>query len=236
MLKAAEFAGTSIALKQAALSNAADLYIHAGKLQKANGLYVESIGLSAADLHSISGLGWIALVHDNNDSLASKIFKFVQSKSLVPDPLFKLSQVAEASGDSSLQIQYAREFEARATDSLYGNMYNKYLIELYTGILREPAKAELIAKNELSGRATPQTYAWYIWALFVNNKKEEAYSTFEKYVSGKPLEGLELYYIGKLMQGLKKGYNAGQFFEAAYENKYDLSPSKVKDLEEALKK
>jgi hypothetical protein len=117
---------------------------------------------------------------------------------------------------------------------MYGNMYNKYLIELYTGILKEPAKAELIAAKELTNRSTPQTYAWYVWSLFCNNKKDDAYINFEKYVSEKPLEGLELYYMGKMMLGLNKGYNAKGFFRAAYQNKYDLSPGKVKDLEKNL--
>ena len=33
------------------------------------------------------------------------------------------------------------------------------------------------------------------------------------------------------MQGLKKGYNAQQFFKEADKNKYDLSPAMIKDLE-----
>lgn len=234
MLSAAKYAGTIVAIKQPALSNAADLSIHAGRLQQAYDLYVSSVRLSAADLHSILGIGWIALVHDKNDSLAEKIFQFVQSKTKLPDPLFKLMQVAEFRNDSIPEKKYADEFVSMVTDSLHGNMYNKYLIELYTGILNEPAKAESLARKELQNRATPQTYAWYVWSLFANNKKEEAYNNYEKFVSGKPLEGLELYWMGKLMQGLNKGYNAQQFFKAAEKNRYDLSPDKVKDLEKDL--
>jgi hypothetical protein len=37
------------------------------------------------------------------------------------------------------------------------------------------------------------------------------------------------------MKGLGKGYNAQQFFKAAEKNKYDLSPSMMKDLEDNLK-
>jgi hypothetical protein len=108
------------------------------------------------------------------------------------------------------------------------------VIEIYTGILNQPAKAEELAKNELNNRATPQAYAWYAYTLFENNKKDEAYKVFEQYVSGKPLEGLELYYMGKMMKGLDKGYNADAFFKAADKNKYDLSPDMAKDLEANL--
>ena len=232
--KAIVLAGNDIALRQAAISNTADLYLHNSHPQKAYELYIESIRLNSADLHSIMGIGWIALVHDKNTSLASRIFSFVNSRTKSPDPLFKLIQAADAAGDSSLGNRYARQFEALVTNGSYGNMYNKYLIELYTGILNEPAKAEVIAKRELLNRATPQTNAWYVWTLFFNNKKEEAYTEYKNKVSGKPLEGLELYWMGKMMQGLDKGYNAQQFFKAAWKNRYDLSPGKTNDMEVAF--
>jgi hypothetical protein len=230
MLKAVENAGENKQLKLAALSNVGDLYIHAGKLDKAYDCFVECLKSNAADMHSITGIGWIALVKDKNDSLAEKIFQFVATKTKSPDPLFKLIAVAEQREDSLLQLKYARAFEQKATDSLYGNMYNKYLIQLYTGILHSTAKAAEIAKGELTNRSTPQTYAWYVWSLFCNNKKDEAYTVYQKYVSGKPLEALELYWMGKLMQSLNKGYNAKQYFTEAAKNKYDLNPVVIKDL------
>jgi hypothetical protein len=106
-------------------------------------------------------------------------------------------QLADARGDSSAQKKYAIEFEAIVTQSYYGNMYNKYLIELYTGILNDPAKAEAIAAKELLNRSTPQTYAWYVWALCYNNKLAEAEKAYREHVSGQPLEGLELYWMGR---------------------------------------
>ena len=105
---------------------------------------------------------------------------------------------------------------------------------LFRSILHEPAKAALTAQKELLNRNTPQTAAWYVWALCCNNKPTEAYKIFQLHVSKKPLEGLELYWMGKLMQGLKKGYNAKQFFTEAAKNKYDLSPLMIADLEKEL--
>jgi hypothetical protein len=234
MQRAAEQAAGSVSLQQAALSNEADLNLHNGNLQRANELYVQSIRLSATDLHSIMALGWIALVHDKNDSLAEKIFRFVRSKTKAPDAIFKLTQLADSRGDSTMQKKYAGEFVDIATAPVYGNMYNKYLLELYTGILHEPAKAEAMAARELLNRTTPQTYAWYVWALYNNNKTAEAEKVYQQHVSGKPLEGLELYWMGKYMQAQKKGYNAQQFFKAANKNKYDLSPGMVRYLEKEL--
>ena len=139
--------------------------------------------------------------------------------------------MADSRGDTLLQKKYAEDFVRQASDTLYGNMYNKYLIEMYTGILKNPVKAEYLAKKELENRSTPQTRAWYAWTLFSNNKKEVAMDQFQRNISGKPLEGFELYWMGKLMQGMNKTYNAHAFFEAAYTNKYDLAPGIRHDLE-----
>src|SRR5258708_27018876 len=116
------------------------------------------------------GLGWIALLNDRNDKTADTILRFVHSKNPLPDALFKLEQMAEQRGDSGLQLRYARDFAGEATRPVYGGMYNKYLIQLLTGILHDPAAAEAIAKEELNNRSTPQTYAWYVWTLFSHHK------------------------------------------------------------------
>jgi hypothetical protein len=223
MVRAARLAGNNNYLKGVALANAGDLYIHAEDLPDARDAYVQCIGLNSADFHSLMGLGWIALVHDRDDSLAERIFRFVQSKTHLPDPLFKLSQTAGA-----------RAFEQQATDARYGRMYNKYLIQLYTGILHNPALAESLAKEELNNRATPQTYAWYAWSLFANDKKDQAYKVYMKYVSGKPLEALELYWMGRLMEGLNKNYNAREFYKAACQTRYDLDPADAKYIRERV--
>lgn len=235
MEAAVRCAGDDVRLQQAALSNTADLYLHNAEPQKAYEHYLRSIRLSSADLHSIIGLGWISLVHDGNDSLAEKIFRFVQLHTQSPDVLYKLIQVMDKRGDTLSQKKYAGDFVHQVTQPAYGNMYNKYLIELYTGILQQPTSAENIAVRELQNRTTAQTAAWYAWTLYKNGKTAEAMQYYEQHISGKPLEGLELYWMGKMMQGVNKAYNARQYFKAAYKNRYDLCPYMIKDLEANLK-
>ena len=235
MATAAELAGTSKGLKQVAISNEADLYMHAADVKNANQLYMQSIRIDASDLHSIMGMGWIALVHDKNDSLAEKIFRFVQTKTQSPEILLKMAQVEEQRGDSIAEKKYVDQFISIVSDSVYGNMYNKYVIDLYTGFLHEPSKAVTVAEREMTNRMTPQTYSWYVWSLYKNGQKDKALELYDKNVSGKPLEGLELYYMGLMMKEMNKGYNAEQYFKAAYKNRYDLSPAKQKNLEDLMK-
>jgi hypothetical protein len=114
-------------------------------------------------------------------------------------------------------------------------MYNKYLVYLYTSVVDRPDLAESLALTELDNRATPQTYAWYSYSLLCNHKPVEAKDVYDKHVSGKPLEAQELYYMGKLMQALKKGYTAGEYFKEANKNRFDLFPAVNKDLSNQLK-
>lgn len=234
MMKAAEWSGNAVKLKQAAWSNAADLYFHEGKMEQANELYTKSIRLDVSDYHSLIGMGKIALLHDDSAALAKKIFGFVQQKTKGPEALFYLGWVAEKMKDSIAYLNYAKQFQATVTDSVYGDMYNKYLIQLYTGILHQPAKALTLAEKELKNRATPQTYSWYAWSLHKNGDDKKAMEVFKQYVSGKPLEALELFWIGKLMHANGKNYNANEFFKAAAKNKYDLSPAQIEELNAGL--
>ncbi|MEO6488645.1 MAG: hypothetical protein ABIO04_01795 [Ferruginibacter sp.] len=234
MKKAGSLAGNSTSLKQAALSNTADLYLHSADAANANEFYMESLKLDASDLHSLMGIGWIALTHDKKDSTAQRIFNFIQQKSASPEILLKLSYIAEQRADSIAEKKYAEEFVNIVSLPVYGNMYNKYLVDLYTGFLNKPSLAVAIAEREILNRPTPQTYSWYVYSLFKNGEKAKAIILYDKYVSGKPLEGLELYYMGKMMEASDKGYNSKQYFKACYKNRYDLSPSKQRYLEQVV--
>jgi hypothetical protein len=199
-------------------------------MKKAAGLYMQNLKANPSDHHSLMGLGRIALLNDNDPANAEKIFSFIGKQNHLPDALYNLVWVAEQKGDSMLQKKYAGAFVEKATGPVYGGMYNKYLVELYTGILNSPEKALLIAEKEIANRGTPQTYAWLVWVLHKAKQDNKAWELYKALVSGKPLEALELYWMGKMMKDLNKNYNAGEFFKAADKNRFDLSPLKQKDL------
>ena len=233
MLKAAALVPSNPYLKQAALSNAADLYVHDAELEKAAALYKECLSINPADFHSLMGLGWLALVGDANDSLAVRCFLFAADHLRSPDPYFKLARATEHR-NPLMAKKYAREFADKASQSMYGDMYNKYLIELYCGILHTPEKALPLAKREIEVRPTAQAYAALAWTLYSNGLSTKAIQTYEGFVSGKGLEGLELYWMGKMMKGRGKGFNAVRFFKAAHKNRFDLSPAMQRDLDAQL--
>jgi tetratricopeptide (TPR) repeat protein len=217
-------------LKALALSNEGDLLLHTGRFPEAAQNLKKALRLNPADLHTLLAIGWIALVHDEDTSLADRIFHFAAGHNELPDPWFKLYQMGQWRKDTARELYFARKFAARASASEYGGMYNKYLIELYCGILHHPEKAEDIAREELKNRATPQTFAWYAFALLCNHKQAQAYQVVEKNVSGKPLEAIELFYCGKVLKAAGKGYDANAYFDAALKNRADLSPAMIAEI------
>ena len=235
MLAASNLSENNEGLKNIALSNTADLYLHASLVAKAYATYLTCIKGDVTDLHSMMGIGRIALLNDEKDSLAEKIFQFVASKTSSPDPLYQLISVAEQRQNKQLLFVYASNFEKRVSAPIYGNMYNKYLIYLYTGILNNPAKAKAIALKELKNRNTPQTNAWLAFALLANGQNEEALALYKNNIAGKPLEALEQFYMGKLMLANKQQYNAQQFFKEAAKNSFDLSPAINNELRKLIK-
>lgn len=224
--KAITWSGTSQYLKQTAQSNMADLYFHEGELQKAYDLYFANLQENASDFHSLQGIGRIALMHDKAFTAAEKIFRFIGSQNKLPDAYYNFIWLAEQKGDKAGQQAAALLFAAKATDTLLGGMYHKYLIEQYTGILNKPAIALAMAEKEMLNRATPQTYAWLAWCLHKAGQDARAMDIYKKGVSGKPLEALELYWMGVMMKEMGKSYNAEAFFKAAAKNTFDLSPEK----------
>ncbi len=233
MMIAASIAQSPV-LKQVALSNAGDLYLHNGDCKKAYSAYLDCLKMNCSDFHSLGKIAMIALLHDKNIDLAKRMIDLILANNSSPEYILLKEQIAESEAAQSSQVKLSKKFESETANLPYGLMYSKYLIDLYTGVLAEPSKAVALARKEISNRATPQTYCWYAWALLSHGDTAKAYQVYQSFVSKKPLEALELYYMGRLMKSLNKSYNAQQFFTAAYKNRYDLSPEKIAYLKKNL--
>ena len=234
MQEAADLSFGNVYLKQAALSNLADLQMHIGAFEAAANNYKTSYEIDHSDLHSLKGMALVAAFHDKNYALAETVLKYIADKTCSPDVYFNLSQLYQLTGNKKLEKEYATQFAEIASQPVYGNMYNKYLIQLYDGVLNNPKAMLEVANNEIKNRNTPQTNSWYAWALYQNNQAALAMQVYKKHVSEQPLEGLELYYMGKLMKAENKSINANAFFKAAYKNRFELAPNYKSDLEKLV--
>lgn len=230
MQKSAEMSNGNITIEQIAISNLADLYMHEGDFENASVFYKKSLALDASDYHSIKNLGMIALYQDKNPKMALKILNFIAQKTKSPDVFLDYMHLAQETNNAKAEQKFAQLFVKKASHPVYGNMYNKYLIEIYEGILNNPIKMLEIAEAEIKNRNTAQTKTWLAYALYKNNKKTEAMAVYKNNIAEMPLEGLELYYVAKMMTSENKKYNAKKYFEAAYNNRFELEPKKRNEL------
>ncbi|PZP42972.1 MAG: hypothetical protein DI598_16280 [Pseudopedobacter saltans] len=235
MEQAVSLAGKSPILQNLSWSMLGDLQVHQGDLEDAANSLKQAIRVNPGDMHSILQLGWIALMQNKDTAIVNKLFQIAINRNHLPDPYYKLYQMAQWEHNSTNAKKYAQQFEQKAALPAYESMYSKYLIELYATILNQPQRAEEMAFAELKNRATPETYAWYAYSLLCNHQKEKVYQIFQQYVAGKPIEGIELYYIGKVLKSVNHGLDAEKCFEAAMQNKYDLSPYMIEDMEKMKK-
>lgn len=234
MQQAVALAGKNPYLQNLAWSMLGDLAVHQKKLATAANDLKQAIRFNPGDMHSLLQLGWVALVQDNDTANANALFNLAVSRNKLPDPYYKMYQMAQWQHDENKIIYYANRFVKEASLPEYELMYDKYLIELYATVLNRPQNAVDVAFAELKNRATPQTYAWYAYSLLCNHQQEKAYQVFQQHIAGKPLEGIELYYVGKVLNSIRHGFDAAKCFEAAMQNKYDLSPYMIEDMEKML--
>lgn len=231
MRQALPLAAKNPSLLHLAWSMLGDLDLHRGNAEASASALQQALRTNPADMHAMLNLGWLSLMRDHDTLAAGKLFRLVIMRNHLPDPYYKLYQMAQWQHDTVQTVTFARKFAALACDPQYGSMYSKYLIELYAGILHQPGRAEQLAYAELSNRATPQTYTWYAYSLLRNNKAERAYQVFKQQIEGKPVEGIDLYYAGKILKSIGHGLDADKCFDAALQSRYDLSPFMVEDIE-----
>lgn len=231
MRQALLLTGKNHAQLHLAWSMLGDLDLHRGNSEASASALQQALRTNPADMHAMLNLGWLSLVRDQDTLVAGKLFRLAILRTHLPDPYYKLYQMGQWQHDTVKTVAFARKFAALACDPQYGSMYSKYLIELYAGILHQPGRAEQLAYAELSNRATPQTYTWYAYSLLCNNKAEKAYQVFRQQIQGKPIEGVELFYAGKVLKNIGHGLDADKCFDAALQNRYDLSPFMIEDIE-----
>lgn len=234
METAIQLSNSNVYLQQKSLSNLADLQLHNGDYEAASQNFIKSLALDHADFHSLKGLGLIAQNYDKNYKLAQLIFDHLAQKTKAPDIYFNLTSLAQAQGNKTAELKYAQLFAEKASQKTYGNMYNKYLIELFEGSLNDSKAMLTVCENEIKIRNTPQTNAWYAWALHQNFQKEKALTIYNKQVKEKPLEGLELYFMSKMMLLEKKENLAKLYSKAAYKNRFELMPNSKNELEKTI--
>lgn len=216
------------------LSNLGDMYGHAGQIEKAYNSYLKVLQKDSSYLYALKGIAWIAYAHDNNTQEAKKILQFLLSQTKMPDLWLTLAEMEEWEGNTAKSESYNRRFLQEVVQPGYGDMYNKYLIHLYTEQLKDYDKALALAKKEISNRPTPETYDWLAWIYYNKGEKEKAYAIASTYVYGQTFEPDAKLHTGFIFAANQQEEKAREILEECLDSSFELGPMTTKKIREKL--
>ncbi len=215
-------------------TNLADMYSHSGRIQEAYNMYIKSLQIDSANLYALKGIATIAYANDKNTDEAERIFKFILSTTEAPDLYLNLAEISDYKGDIKAKNDYLNIFLAKIeSNKRYGNMYNKYLVDLYLNDKLDIAKGLSIAEHEMGNRKTPETYSWLALADYKANKINEATDIVNKYVLNKTFEPHALATAALVLSKTDKALSK-KLKDECMKSEYELGPVKFERLRKEI--
>jgi len=218
-----------------ALSNLADMYGHAGRIEEAYKTYLLVLKMDPANLHCLKGIAWITWSNDGDPGSARSIIDFILSQKNDPELYLMLSDIAESKKDPAQKAKWLNAFLEKAEAPGTGRMYNKYLVQVHAGELNQAGKALDLAREELKNRLTPETYDGLSWALYKNGQYEQAYQVTKGSVYKYTFEPDALFHSALIFSAVGETEKAKNLLNACLESSFELGPLTTNQIREKLK-
>lgn len=126
------------------------------------------------------------------------------------------------------------EFVSTVTKPGYGDMYNKYLIEIYTEELKDYDKAFSLAEKELRNRFTPETCDWMAWTYYKKGELVKALEYSKSYVHKMTFEPDATMHTAFIYAANGKKEEAKRMLEECLESSFELGPVATRLVKEKL--
>lgn len=210
-------------------TNLADFYGHAGRLKESYNLYIATLQLQADNAYAKKQLSWILYSFEKNTQEAIRILDSVMIHHKAPEYYLLKSEIFALNGETTKSNEMIGDFLNILKNEDYGNMYNSYLIEVYSE--KNPRKALEIAQLEIKNRATPETYSLYAYAQFKAGNKKEALQIIINHVEGKTVNPRALYFSVLIFNANKKHEKVTMLKQELLNASFELGPIKVNKIE-----
>jgi tetratricopeptide (TPR) repeat protein len=219
----------SKSLKIWTYSNLGDYYGHAGRIKDSYKLYLKTLALQPDNAYVKKSIAWIVYSEEKNVREAHRILDSIMKNHKLPDyHLFK-AELYEFEGNNASAKISRNDFIDAVKDGEYGEMYNTYLIEIYSET--EPLKALKTAKREVQNRATPMSYHLLALAQLKNGMTKEALQTIELYVEGKTYEPKALFHSALVFKANNLMEKMAPIKKQLMDASFELGPLLAKKLE-----
>jgi tetratricopeptide (TPR) repeat protein len=222
-------------LSQWTLSNLADMYGHAGRIEESYALYLHVLKDNPRDDYALKGIAWIALSHDLNTRAAKAIINELAARKHLPEAQLMLAEIAACDGNEREKALRLKKFKSMVSSPKSKGMYQKYLATLEAEEFNNPAAAVAIAQEEIANRPTPQSYALLAWGYYHEKKFREALSVATDHVENQTFEPEAFYHLGMIYHANGNQEKASYYLTAALESGFELGPSTTKRIIVTLK-
>lgn len=219
-----------------ALSNLADMYGHAGRVKESYDAYLKVLQKDSSYIYALKGIAWIAYSHDHNTKEAKRILQYISDQTNMPDILLQLAEIEEWEGNEAKKKEYINRFITEVQQPGYGDMYNKYLIHLYTEELKDYNKAVELAEKEIASRATPETYDWLAWVHYNAGDIDTANLIATNYVYKRNFEPDALYHTAMIFSAAGKKEKAKELLEECLASSFEIGPVKAEIIMKQISK
>lgn len=217
-----------------ALSNLADMYGHAGRIKDAYQAYREVLRMQPANFYCLKGLAWIAYAQNNNMEEAKRILYYIQQYISMPEVKLILAEIAEMCNQPDEANMLTNEFVSLVSKKEYGDMYNKYLIEIWSNDKWQRHKALAIALGELENRFTPETCEWVARVYYRMGNNREAMKWISSYVLGQSFEPETQMNAAIILAVHGKKQQAKQLLDNCLESSFELGPAATQRIKKLL--
>ncbi|MDX2046020.1 MAG: hypothetical protein SFU87_04500 [Chitinophagaceae bacterium] len=213
-----------------ATANLADMYGHANRYEDSYKAYLSVIEKDHAYYHAWKGIAWLAFSHDRNYNEAKRILNYLRGQHPIPDYELLLAEIAGAEKDGELKNDYLKSFTAKVSASSYGDMYSKYLFDIYTNEWNEYDKALEIALTEVKNRPTAESYTLLSMAYYKKGDTQKAFDIAKQYVENRTFEPGALYLLGILYHAKGNTPIAKKYFKECSNSSFELGPAVSQEI------
>ncbi len=221
-------------LAQWSLSNLADMYGHAGRIEKSYQTYLQVLKQNPQDDYSLKGIAWIALSNDHNIKDAKTIVDALALRKHMPEAHLMLAEMAEMQGNEPVKIDHLKKFRELVSQPAYKTMYHKYLAEIAAEDFNDAETCIAIAQEEIANRPTPQSFDLLAWGYYHQKNFTKALDVAAHQVENQTFEPDTYYHLGMIY--LANGYKeqARHFLMEALQSEFELGPSTTKKIKAAI--
>lgn len=217
-----------------AQANLADMYGHAGEIEKSYQNYLAVLKKKPDYNYALKGIAWVAYAYDNKISDAQEIVEYLVKQKAMPDHHLLLAELAESQGNIELKTKHIELFKKEASKSKYNGMYDAHLADLYASEYGEFEKALTLARKEVVKRPTPAMYALLAWVYELKGEHKKALSIIKEHVENKSFEPDLIFKSAVIYASNDNVIEAKKYFLEAQDASYELGPIVNEQINEYL--